>query len=296
MRESPEVSIVTATYGPPRFLAATLDSARRQTLCDFELLVGDDSGLEETKALVESLGDERIVYLQNPNRLGPAMNHRKLLTRARGRFVSILNQDDLWRPDFLEVMCCALRQERDAVLAFCDHGVIDESGDTLEALTNELSVKYGRSALRSGMHRPFGELVLRQTIPLAMGSVLSNQPQIWRRLPSWSEGSYDLWIAAALASTGQGAIFLPERLSFWRTHSGSLTASGSNAGRIGAVETWSRLSMARGFQSHRSALLRRSAGGWIRLWRDGLKRRRPELRHAGSRGLRRLILRWLRER
>jgi len=292
---SPEVTIVTAAFGPPRFLEATLDAARRQTLGDFELLVGDDSGLEETKALVESLGDERIVYLRNPQRLGPARNHRMLLTRARGRFVSILNQDDLWRADFLEVMCGALRHEREAVLAFCDHGVIDESGSPLESLTSQLSVKYGRSILRPGTHRPFEELVLRQTIPLAMGSVLANQQQIWRRLPSWSEGAYDLWIAAALAGTGRGAIFVPERLSFWRTHSGSLTASGGIAGRIGALETWSRLGTATGFQSHRSALLRRSAGGWIRLLRDGVARGRPEMRHAGFRGLRRLVRRWLRE-
>jgi glycosyltransferase involved in cell wall biosynthesis len=295
MSASPEVTIVTATYGPPTFLEATLDAARRQTLSNFELLVGDDSGLEETKALVESIGDERIAYLRNPNRLGPARNHRKLLTRARGRFVSILNQDDLWRPDFLEVMCSALRREQDAVLAFCDHEVIDEGGLPMEELTNELSARYGRSELRPGTHRPFEELVLRQTIPLAMGSVLANQQQIWRRLPAWSEGAYDLWIAAALACTGHGAIFLPERLSFWRTHSGSLTASGGMAGRIGALETWSRLSMENAFRSHRSALLRRSVGGWIRLWRDGVTRRRPEMRRAGSRGLRRLLRRWLRE-
>lgn len=294
MSANPEVTIVTATYGPPRFLEAALDAARRQTLSDFELLVGDDSGLEETKALVESLGDERIVYLRNPKRFGPARNHRMLLIRARGRFVSILNQDDLWRPDFLEKMCGALRRERDAVVAFCDHGVIDESGSPLEALTSELSVRYGRSVLRPGAHRPFEELVLRQAIPLAMGSVLANQQQIWRRLPGWSEGAYDLWLAAALASTGRGAIFLPERLSFWRTHSASLTASGGIAGRIGGLETWSRLSTGTAFRSHRSALLRRSVGGWIRLWRDGVTRRRPEMRRAGSRGLRRLVRRWLR--
>lgn len=292
----PRVSILTATYGPPAYLSATLESACHQSFGDFELLVGDDSRSEETRQVVEALGDPRIRYSSNETRLGPARNHRRLLFRARGSLIAILNQDDLWSPEFLERLCRELDDGPGSVLAFTDHGVIDENGARRDAIAAELSRRYGRSALKEGIHRPFLDLVLRQAIPLAMGSVFRNRHQVLRGLPGWSAGAYDLWITGALAATGEGASFIATRLSWWRAHSESLTARGGIEGRAAGLEIWSRWALHPAFREFRGTLIRKAGEGWLRLWLKGALRADGNASRIAWRGLARLGRRFARSR
>jgi glycosyltransferase involved in cell wall biosynthesis len=255
------------------------------------LLVGDDSGDSSVEDVAFSLRDARIAWIRNPKRLGPALNHRNLVHHARGDLIAILNHDDLWAPGFLERLCAELDTDRTAILAFCDHGVVDTSGTPLVEAAAEMSRTYGRAALREGLHRPFQRLVMQQTIPLAMGTLFRNRRDVLRRLPGWSAGAYDMWIAGALAATREGAIFVREGLSKWRVHSGSLTAAGGVEGRAGVLEVWSRLARHEGFRDFRTELLRRAATGWVRLWLHGLRQRDEKARVAAIRGVARLIRR-----
>lgn len=292
----PRVSVLTATFGPPVYLGETLESACRQSFGDFELLVGDDSRSEETRKVVEALGDPRIRYSRNETRLGPARNHRRLLSRARGSLIAILNQDDIGSPDFLERLCRELDDGPESVLAFTDHGVIDESGIRRDAIAVELSRRYGRSTLKEGAHRPFLDLVMRQTIPLAMGSVFRNRNQVLRGLPGWSAGAYDLWITGALAATGEGANFVATRLSWWRAHSESLTSRGGVDGRAAGLEVWSRWALHPAFRDERGTLIRKAAEGWLRLWVNGALRADGCATRKAWRGLARLGRRFARSR
>ena len=52
---------------------------------------------------------------------------------ARGRYIAILNHDDLWRPEWLATAVPVLDSTPEAVLVFCDHDVIDPAGRSLSA-------------------------------------------------------------------------------------------------------------------------------------------------------------------
>jgi glycosyltransferase involved in cell wall biosynthesis len=235
---APLVSIVTATFGPPRFLAATIDSALAQTLADFELLVGDDSADEATRALVAGRADPRLSYAANERTLGPARNHRRLFARSRGRYLAVLNQDDLWDERFLERLVGALEGEPRAVLAFCDHWLVGEGGERLVAESQANSRRYGRDLLAPGLHRPFVDLVLAQAIPLAMGAVVRNDAEVTLAVPDDAGASYDLWLACLLARAGGGAWYVAERLSAWRVHDAQLTGRTSVADLLASAECW----------------------------------------------------------
>ena len=70
-----------------------------QDFGDFELLIGDETGA--AAVLVDELGDPRVRYRHNPERLGFSQNHVALLDRARGRYMAVLHDDDRWDPAFL---------------------------------------------------------------------------------------------------------------------------------------------------------------------------------------------------
>lgn len=67
------VSIVITTFNRTIYLKEAILSALSQTFADFELLVCDDGGLEETRSLCDSFDDRRIRHIVNPERLGIAM-------------------------------------------------------------------------------------------------------------------------------------------------------------------------------------------------------------------------------
>jgi glycosyltransferase involved in cell wall biosynthesis len=102
MSTAPLVSIVIATYNRARVLAHAIESVRRSTLTDWELLVVGDHCTDETGDVVASFADARIAYVNLPRNVGEQSGpHNEGISRARGRYLAFLNHDDLYFPDHL---------------------------------------------------------------------------------------------------------------------------------------------------------------------------------------------------
>ena len=98
----PLVSVVIATHNRPAALRQALTSVMRQTLQDWEALVIGDDCRPDTAAVVAEFDDPRIVYVDLPVNFGEQSGPNNIgFARARGRFVALLNHDDLWFPDHL---------------------------------------------------------------------------------------------------------------------------------------------------------------------------------------------------
>jgi glycosyltransferase involved in cell wall biosynthesis len=275
MTGAPLVTVVMAAYRADDFLREALASALRQTLDDFEVIVADDAASPTTRALVDSFGDRRVRYTANPSPLGVAANHWAALQRARGHYVAVLNHDDRWCPEFLATVVAALEASPDAVLAFGDHNVIDARGNFLAEETEAMTRRYGRDRLAAGMHRPFDQLLVAQSIPMVMAAAFRRsalrpeQEDFFVRCGP----AYDLGLAVLLCATGQGAYYQPARLTDYRVHGGSLTSRADVAWAAGAALCWDRLARqtacpavrrearARASESHLAAALRGMRSG-----------------------------------
>lgn len=100
----PLVSVITAAYGRPEVLQWALDSVRRQTLQDWELLVVGDACDAATADLVQAhaVRDPRIHFTNLQSNYGEQSGPNNVgVARTHGRYVAFLNQDDLWFPDHL---------------------------------------------------------------------------------------------------------------------------------------------------------------------------------------------------
>jgi GT2 family glycosyltransferase len=101
-RPAPVVSIVIATYHRPQVLDFAIRSVLQSTFSDWELIVVGDGCTDETEACVRSFRDPRISWHNLPVNSGnQAAPNNAGITRARGRYVLFLNQDDLWFGDHL---------------------------------------------------------------------------------------------------------------------------------------------------------------------------------------------------
>jgi len=121
---SPLVSIVTSTYNRADIVRRAIESVRAQTFRDWEHLIVGDCTPDHTEAVVQSFGDPRLRFYNLPEKSPPrshgaiAKNHA-ILNMARGRYIAYLDDDDQYRPRFLDVMLGYLQAHPETVFAYC---------------------------------------------------------------------------------------------------------------------------------------------------------------------------------
>ncbi len=124
---APLVSVVIPAYNHERFIGPAMDSVLGQTLGDLELIIVDDGSTDDTAAVIKGYDDPRVSYTWQENR--DAFNTiNRGMGMARGEFVAILNSDDIYTPDRLEVLVNHAR-ETGADCIISDVIPISDDGD-----------------------------------------------------------------------------------------------------------------------------------------------------------------------
>lgn len=220
----PKVSIIVTVFNRTEFLGVALQSALSQRFQDFEIIVTDDSASQAIAAICHDFRSDKIRYRRNENRLGVVLNLRAAVAEARGTYIAILNDDDLWEPEFLERLVAVLDEDPGRVLAFSDHWIVDAQGVVDVEETNRNSAHYGRTLLAAGDVKDVDDLLLVSNgVPLAMASVFRKDAVPWERVVREVTGAYDYWIACLLVA-GRGKVYYDAmRLTCYRHHGGMET-------------------------------------------------------------------------
>lgn len=101
---NPAISFVMAAYKRPGFAMAALESLKRQTTSDWELIVSPDDG-EDYRDMLHA--DPRVRVVQSGAvQAGPAHARNRALAIASGRLVAVLDDDDYLDPAFVAQAVC----------------------------------------------------------------------------------------------------------------------------------------------------------------------------------------------
>ena len=100
----PLVSIITPTYNSELFIAETIQSVQAQTYPNWEMIVVDDGSSDTTKTIIASFcqKDSRIQLIVLDQNSGPAIARNTGIEKALGKYMTFLDADDIWFPDFIE--------------------------------------------------------------------------------------------------------------------------------------------------------------------------------------------------
>jgi len=99
---SPSVSVVMPVYNGGQYLAEAIQSILHQTFLDFEFVIVDDGSTDQTVEIINSFRDKRIVLLKNSINLGNYPSRNIGMELARGRYICVMDADDVAMPVRLE--------------------------------------------------------------------------------------------------------------------------------------------------------------------------------------------------
>lgn len=97
-QRSPLISVVIPAYNHEKFIGPAIESVLSQSVDDFELIIIDDGSTDNTATVIKSYKDPRLHYFHQENQDAYNTINRGL-GKARGRYISILNSDDMYRPE-----------------------------------------------------------------------------------------------------------------------------------------------------------------------------------------------------
>jgi glycosyltransferase involved in cell wall biosynthesis len=103
----PFFSVLIPLYNKEKFIKYTLQSVLNQTFSDFEIIIVNDGSTDESEKIVSEFQDARIRYFTQKNQ-GVSVARNLGISLAQSNYISFLDADDYWYPDFLEQMYQAI--------------------------------------------------------------------------------------------------------------------------------------------------------------------------------------------
>lgn len=150
------ISVCIATHNGEKYIKQQLDSILYQLGDDDEVIISDDGSTDNTISVIESLHDSRIVilnykqpYVSKYPHEYVCRNFENALKRAKGDYIFLSDQDDVWMPNKVEV-CLSDLEQYDCVLHDFMH--IDEYGTVIKPLHYDGSFCPHNYFLRNGKH------------------------------------------------------------------------------------------------------------------------------------------------
>jgi glycosyltransferase involved in cell wall biosynthesis len=217
---TPLVSVVIPTYNRSDLLIETLRSVFAQTFTDFEVIVVNDGSTDDT---LEQLGQfgERVKVISQPNGgIGVARNRG--IAESSGRYVALLDHDDLWMPEKLAIQVQFLEENEECVAVGVPYAFSTSPSECLfdvVGITNDKRI----------IERPLAVMAARGHDFLWTLSVLmfDRERAEGLQFSTQRESMEDVQFILGLFTRGELGIAGHDILTIYQRHSGNFSAQAS---------------------------------------------------------------------
>lgn len=125
------ISVVIPSYNGSRFVESAIKSVLNQTRPADEIIISDDNSKDNTLEICSQFGDKIKIYRNENGPSGFVNGWNNAIAHATGEYISILHQDDLLAPDFLENISNAIQLHPDVKHLFAPCNYINEYGQVI---------------------------------------------------------------------------------------------------------------------------------------------------------------------
>jgi len=212
------ISVCITTYNGEKHLNAQLDSILIQLNFDDEIIISDDGSTDSTLEIIKSYNDKRIKVFNHTkdntfsnytfNKI--TKNIENALMYAKGDFVFLADQDDVWKEDKVE-RC--LKGIKNNLLLFHDCEVIDYNQEVI------IQSYFVHNHSHNGL---FYNLINSSYLGCCM---VFRKELLNKALPFPKEPiPHDLWLGF-IAESEKSVVKYNEKLIYYRRHSGNQSTS-----------------------------------------------------------------------
>mgnify|MGYP005829057215 CR=1 FL=1 len=108
------ISVIIPTYNRGKILKRAIDSILSQTYTNWELIIIDDGGEDDTKEVIKAYQEKynNIFYYKFPN-MGASAARNIGIGLANGELVGFLDSDDIWTNGRLKLIVEAYKKDKD---------------------------------------------------------------------------------------------------------------------------------------------------------------------------------------
>lgn len=228
------ISVLITTYNGELFIEDQLRSILNQTRRVSQVLVFDDGSTDQTVSLIERFISENSLLNWsveiNEVNLGPSQNVLRHLSRLDGETVFLADQDDVWAPNKVEVLCDFLSSHPECSLAVSSSHLVDADGQISEDAKSLRALHRRSRTHRVGLNNAetlnIDDFLGYSSVPLHAMCVRGNVIQSIgsrERFPELSHSVGADWYIG-IRSTILGACFLiPDKLVYRRVHDANIS-------------------------------------------------------------------------
>jgi glycosyltransferase involved in cell wall biosynthesis len=284
---APLVEVRVPTFNRSGLLRRALESLLAQTCSDWQAIVLDDGNGERTRAVLDDLGDRRLVHRPNQARLGAARNLAQAFSNvayAGGTHFAVLEDDNFWHREFLA--------RNLAIMNAHDVRIIQSNQSIEEPAERDAPGRISSRTTLGDCHAEGRWRAEQFKVPLLWRLAISNSALFWRidsrsdlRADDVPDAVLQEWVRAFRIR--DDVYFLNERLGVWRVN-------GSESQRSAVGPHWRRFN---GFLRREKAIqaIRRAVYRSIDRGNEGaelLSDRFPTPIETREQGVRRALLGW----
>ncbi|HEY9005609.1 MAG TPA: glycosyltransferase family A protein [Ohtaekwangia sp.] len=108
------ITVIIPVYNRENIIKRSVESVIRQSFKQWKLLVIDDCSTDDTFAVASSISDPRIQVLKTRKNSGAAAARNAGIQHAVTPYISLLDSDDMYHPDFLKYSIQAIESTNDS--------------------------------------------------------------------------------------------------------------------------------------------------------------------------------------
>jgi glycosyltransferase involved in cell wall biosynthesis len=216
---SAKVSIIMATYNRTDFIIETLESIKKQVFTDWECLIIDDGGTDNTAEVIAPVleQDKRFQFLKRPDLylkgLPGCRNYG--LDLAKGEYIIFFDDDDIVHPQNLELSVLELSRNE---VSFCRY-IREVFYDTFD-----YRFDYSKDYNSFFIDEKDVFSLLNQDLPFNSCAILwKKECFIENRYTEYLSHAEEWELYSRILSTGITGISINKSLFFARKHSNSMT-------------------------------------------------------------------------
>lgn len=120
MRKTPLVSAVIITHNRSELLKKAVESVKRQTYPNIEIIVVDDASTDNTEQICQNMQGIRYFRIEPEDSAGSNKARNEGIKLAQGEYIALLDDDDEWLPTKVEKQVLFMQKNPDYGAVYCD--------------------------------------------------------------------------------------------------------------------------------------------------------------------------------